>query len=130
MYGGHDAARCGDETGEPGPARRDIHKARPGCAAGGFIMMQTAARPDRPVTEAFVELEDVSKNFGPKQALRHVSFTVPAGQICGMLGPNGAGKTTLFRLLMGVLKATSGRVSVAGLNAFDDRVEVVRQLGF
>ena len=55
---------------------------------------------------------------------------MPSGQICGLLGPNGAGKTTLFRLLMGIVKATGGRLLIAGLNAFDDRVEVKRLIGF
>ena len=58
-----------------------------------------------------VRIEDVTKTFGTKLAVSHVSFSVPAGQICGLLGPNGAGKTTLFRLLMGILKATYGQAS-------------------
>ena len=77
-----------------------------------------------------VRLHAVTKTFGPKTALRGVSFGVPAGQVCGLLGPNGAGKTTLFRLLMGILKATEGSVRVAGLDAFEDRVAVKRLIGF
>jgi ABC-type multidrug transport system ATPase subunit len=77
-----------------------------------------------------VRIEGVTKSFGPKIALNNVSFSVPAGQICGLLGPNGAGKTTLFRLLMGILKATGGRLLIDGLDAFDDRVEVKRRIGF
>jgi ABC-2 type transport system ATP-binding protein len=77
-----------------------------------------------------VEIEAVTKSFGRKLALKDVSFSVPAGQICGLLGPNGAGKTTLFRLLMGILKATCGRLCIDGLDAFDDRVEAKRRIGF
>jgi ABC-2 type transport system ATP-binding protein len=77
-----------------------------------------------------VLIEDVTKSFGSKIALEHVSFAVPSGQICGLLGPNGAGKTTLFRLLMGILKATEGRLLIDGRDAFDDRVEVKRLIGF
>jgi ABC-type multidrug transport system ATPase subunit len=77
-----------------------------------------------------VRIENVTKSFGEKTALRGISFAVPAGQICGLLGPNGAGKTTLFRLLMGILKATEGRLLVAGLDAFEDRVAVKRLIGF
>jgi ABC-2 type transport system ATP-binding protein len=77
-----------------------------------------------------VQIEHVTKSFGGKIALKDVSFSVPAGQICGLLGPNGAGKTTLFRLLMGILKATVGNLSIDGLDAFDDRVEVKRLIGF
>jgi ABC-2 type transport system ATP-binding protein len=77
-----------------------------------------------------VQVEDVTKSFGAKIAVKHVSFSVPPGQICGLLGPNGAGKTTLFRLLMGILKATHGRILIDSLDAFDDRVEVKRLIGF
>ena len=77
-----------------------------------------------------VLVDDVTKSFGYKTALEHVSFAVPAGQICGLLGPNGAGKTTLFRLLMGILKATEGRLFIDQLDAFEDRVEVKRRIGF
>jgi ABC-type multidrug transport system ATPase subunit len=77
-----------------------------------------------------VQVEGVSKSFGPKIALRDVTFAVPPGQICGLLGRNGAGKTTLFRLLMGILRATEGRLLVDGLDAFADRAEAVRRIGF
>lgn len=77
-----------------------------------------------------VQIDGVAKSFGSKIALDNVSFSVPAGQICGLLGPNGAGKTTLFRLLMGILKATRGTMLVDGLDAFEDRVEVKRRIGF
>ncbi len=79
---------------------------------------------------ALVQLSNVTKTFGAKLALRDVSFAIPAGQICGLLGPNGAGKTTLFRLLMGILKATAGTLQVDDLDAFDERVEVMRRIGF
>jgi ABC-type multidrug transport system ATPase subunit len=79
---------------------------------------------------SLVEIEGVTKSFGEKLALKDVSFSVPPGQICGLLGPNGAGKTTLFRLLMGILKATQGRLFVDGLDAFEDRVGVKRLIGF
>lgn len=77
-----------------------------------------------------VKVENVTKSFGTKVALKAVSFSVPVGQLCGLLGPNGAGKTTLFRLLMGILKATSGTLSINSLDAFDDRVAVKRLVGF
>jgi len=83
-----------------------------------------------------VEIDHVTKQFGRssllggKLALDDVSFSVPAGQLCGLLGPNGAGKTTLFRLLMGILKATKGTLLVDSLDAFEQRVEVKRLVGF
>jgi ABC-type multidrug transport system ATPase subunit len=80
--------------------------------------------------EDLVSVRHASKSFGYKVALDDVSFGVPSGQICGLLGPNGAGKTTLFRLLMGILKASSGVLEVAGLDAFEERVAVKRLIGF
>jgi ABC-2 type transport system ATP-binding protein len=79
---------------------------------------------------ALVEIDRVTKSFGSKTALRAVSFSVPSGQICGLLGPNGAGKTTLFRLLMGILKATEGKLLIDCRDAFEERVEVKRLIGF
>jgi ABC-2 type transport system ATP-binding protein len=90
----------------------------------------TVTDPRQEVSTALVFVDRVVKSFGPKIALRNISFFVPAGQICGLLGPNGAGKTTLFRLLMGILKATEGRLLVDGRDAFEERVEVKRLIGF
>lgn len=77
-----------------------------------------------------VVVDRVTKTFGEETAVNNISFAIPRGQICGLLGPNGAGKTTLFRLLMGILKATSGVLEVGGLDAFEDRVAVKRLIGF
>jgi ABC-type multidrug transport system ATPase subunit len=77
-----------------------------------------------------IEIRHVTKSFGTKIALEDISFSVPSGQICGLLGPNGAGKTTLFRLLMGILKATEGELFIAARDAFEDKVEVKRLVGF
>jgi ABC-2 type transport system ATP-binding protein len=81
-------------------------------------------------SSALVQIDGVRKSFGYKVALKNVAFSVPSGQICGLLGPNGAGKTTLFRLLMGILKATEGKLLVDGCDAFEERVEVKRLIGF
>lgn len=98
-----------------------------------YILMgdtTTGLPEDRQSSPGLVQIDQVMKSFGGKIALKGVSFSVPAGQICGLLGPNGAGKTTLFRLLMGILKATAGKLTIDGLDAFDDRVEVKRLIGF
>jgi ABC-2 type transport system ATP-binding protein len=73
-----------------------------------FSMMQhtrehTAAR-----------LDQVSKNYGAVQALKNFSLDVRAGELTAVLGPNGAGKTTAIKLLLGLARPTSGRVSVFG----------------
>jgi ABC-type multidrug transport system ATPase subunit len=89
-----------------------------------------SSSPEPPPIVDLVVVDQVMKSFGDKVALKNISFAVPAGQICGLLGPNGAGKTTLFRLLMGILKATRGRLTINSLDAFDDRVAVKRLIGF
>jgi ABC-2 type transport system ATP-binding protein len=86
--------------------------------------------PAEPLQPGLVQVDNVVKSFGEKIALKRISLSVPPGQICGLLGPNGAGKTTLFRLLMGILKATAGKLSIDGLDAFEDRVAVKRLIGF
>jgi ABC-type multidrug transport system ATPase subunit len=87
--------------------------------------------PETPSPEPpLVIIENVSKSFGNKNALTDVTWSLPRGQISGLLGPNGAGKTTLFRLLMGILKASGGSMSIAGKDCFEDRVVVKRLVGF
>jgi ABC-type multidrug transport system ATPase subunit len=93
-------------------------------------MQEVPPLPTETSAEDIVTIEHATKSFGGKIALDDVSFRVPSGQICGLLGPNGAGKTTLFRLLMGILKASSGTLEIAGLDAFEDRVAVKRLIGF
>jgi ABC-2 type transport system ATP-binding protein len=101
---------------------------------GHLIGLSVGSPPEpiqHPVTAAnLVEIDGVTKSFGQKIALKNISFAVPAGQICGLLGPNGAGKTTLFRLLMGILKATEGKLLIDDHDAFEDRVQVKRLIGF
>lgn len=77
-----------------------------------------------------IALKNLGKQFGTQAALSDVTLQMPTGQMWGLLGPNGAGKTTLFRILMGILKASTGSARIAGLDAFDDRVAVKRILGF
>jgi len=60
-------------------------------------------------------VEDLTKKFGEFTAVDHVSFKVEAGQIFGWLGPNGAGKTTTIRMLLGLMKPTSGNTFVLGI---------------
>ena len=121
-----------------GEIKEDVlawHKDLPGWVPLGNIAglpVDSPVTPSLPAVlpDPLVQIEDVMKSFGPKVALKNVSFSVPPGQICGLLGPNGAGKTTLFRLLMGILKATEGNLAIDGLDAFEQRVEVKRLIGF
>jgi branched-chain amino acid transport system ATP-binding protein len=61
-----------------------------------------------------LEVKDVTKRFGGLQALTHLTFELPEGQILGLIGPNGAGKTTLFNVINGVYAPDQGRVVFRG----------------
>lgn len=74
--------------------------------------------------------EHVFRLFGDFIAVNDVSFTVLPGEIFGLLGPNGAGKTTTFRMLCGLLPASRGRLSVAGVDVRKTRAEARRHLGY
>lgn len=76
-----------------------------------------------------IEVTNLSKSFGPVQAVREVSFSAPNGMITGLLGPNGAGKSTTMRMIAGVLQPDGGRASVDGITVQDDRVAAQRRLG-
>lgn len=72
-----------------------------------------------------IELHNVTKTYGDFRAVDDVSFTVPAGTVCGFLGPNGAGKTTCIRMMLDILRPTSGSVSILGTpRALDVRARI------
>jgi ABC-2 type transport system ATP-binding protein len=75
-----------------------------------------------------ISLENVKKNLGKREILKGISFTVGEGDIFGYLGPNGAGKTTTIRILLGLLKADSGRLDILGADI--NRSETRRKIGF
>jgi ABC-type multidrug transport system ATPase subunit len=65
---------------------------------------------------AAIELKDLSKHFGAKRAVDHVTFDVQEGQCYGLIGPNGAGKTTTFSMMCGFLFPTTGSIRVLGVD--------------
>ncbi|MDE0468607.1 MAG: ATP-binding cassette domain-containing protein [Candidatus Poribacteria bacterium] len=77
-----------------------------------------------------IEVQNITKNYGPFQALRDISFQVDKGQIVGFLGPNGAGKTTTMRILTCFMPASSGRVTIAGYDVFKASREVRKRIGY
>ena len=77
-----------------------------------------------------INVQHLTKSYGETQALCDVSFTVPAGQVCGYLGPNGAGKSTTVKILTGTLHATSGEAAVAGFDVAHEPLEVKRRIGY
>lgn len=81
--------------------------------------------PDR--TQSLL-VEDVTKSFGPVEALRGVSFAAAPGEVLGVLGPNGAGKTTVVNILATLLRPDSGRAVVAGHDVVTDAAGVRRSI--
>lgn len=77
-----------------------------------------------------VVLTGLGKRFGRTVALDDVTLAIEPGETFGYLGPNGAGKTTTIRLLMGMLRPTTGRAEVLGFDAWRDAVKVHRRVGY
>lgn len=80
--------------------------------------------------EAVIEVKDLVRKFGDFTAVDRTSFSVARGEIFGLLGPNGAGKTTTFRMLCGLLPASSGSLQVAGVNLRHARAQARRRIGY
>jgi ABC-2 type transport system ATP-binding protein len=74
-----------------------------------------------------IRTEGLSKRFGDLQALAGLDLEVGTGEVFGYLGPNGAGKTTTIRLLLGMLRPTSGRAEIFGLDVQRDTVAAHRR---
>ncbi len=77
-----------------------------------------------------IKVENLTKKYAGTAALNGLSFEVNPGEIVGFLGPNGAGKSTTMKILTGFIPSTSGRVEVAGLDVFEDSLEVRRRIGY
>jgi ABC-2 type transport system ATP-binding protein len=77
-----------------------------------------------------IEVQHLTKRYGPVTAVDDLSFRVETGEILGFLGPNGAGKTTTMRIITGYMPATEGAVAVAGYDVFEQPIEAKRRTGY
>src|ERR1700704_2849156 len=77
-----------------------------------------------------IDVQNLTKHYGPVTAIRDVSFAVEPGQIIGFLGLNGAGKSTTMRILACFMPASSGTARVAGCDVFKQAGEVRRRIGY
>jgi ABC-2 type transport system ATP-binding protein len=77
-----------------------------------------------------IEVQHLTKRYGPVTAVDDVSFRVEHGEILGFLGPNGAGKTSTMRILAGYMPATEGKAVVAGFDVFAQPLEAKRRTGY
>src|SRR4029078_13107794 len=77
-----------------------------------------------------IEVQHLTKRYGPFTAVDDVSFRVEKGEILGFLGPNGAGKTTTMRGITGDLPPTAGKGIVAGVDLFEKPIEAKERIGY
>ena len=77
-----------------------------------------------------IEVQHLTKHYGPVTAVHDVSFKAERGEILGFLGPNGAGKTTTMRILTGYMPPTDGKALVAGYDVLEQPIEAKRRTGY
>jgi beta-exotoxin I transport system ATP-binding protein len=82
------------------------------------------------MSDLVIEAGGLRKAYGRTQALGGLDLQVPSGEVFGFLGPNGAGKTTTIRILLDVIRATSGSVRVLGLDPHREGLAVRRRVGY
>lgn len=80
--------------------------------------------------DAILQVDELTKRFGPVVAVDHLSLTLRSGEIVGLVGPDGAGKTTTFRLLVGALRPDSGRGRIAGFDLLTHIEQARPHLGY
>jgi len=78
---------------------------------------------------AVIQVRNISKKFREVKAVDNLSFSVESGQVYGFLGQNGAGKSTTIRMLLTLIKPTSGEIEIFGMNLLKHRKEILRQVG-
>jgi ABC-2 type transport system ATP-binding protein len=81
------------------------------------------------MTEAAMQLRNVSKRIGKKEIIKDLSFTINKGEVFGLIGPNGAGKTTTIRMMVGLMKISEGDVHILGKSIKSEFKEAIREVG-
>lgn len=77
-----------------------------------------------------IEVENLTRLYGPRTAIKNISFKIDKGDVVGFLGPNGAGKSTTMNILCSILPASSGTVRIGGHDIFDQSLEVRKIIGY
>ncbi len=80
--------------------------------------------------ENLVEVKNLKKNYGSKEAVKNISFAIKKDEILGLLGPNGSGKTTTIGMLLGLLKPTNGEIFIDGKKIEKNRIETLKKINF
>ncbi|MFH1074135.1 MAG: ABC transporter ATP-binding protein [Candidatus Firestonebacteria bacterium] len=77
-----------------------------------------------------IKIENITKKYGNFTAVDNLSLDIKKGEIFGFLGPNGAGKTTTLKMMTGLLKINSGKITIGGHDITDNPIEVKKIIGF
>jgi len=77
-----------------------------------------------------IEVKQLSKSYGPREAIKNLSFQIEKGEVVGFLGPNGAGKSTTMNILSCIMPATSGTAKICGFDVFEQALEIRRLIGY
>ena len=82
------------------------------------------------MAEAAIRTEGLTKDYGEVRAVEDLDLEIARGEVFGFLGPNGAGKTTTMRTILDLIRPTSGRATVLGMDAREQAVEIRRRTGY
>ena len=82
------------------------------------------------MAEEVIVLTDLTKKYGAFTAVDRICLSVAKGEVFGLLGPNGAGKSTTILMMLGLTEPTSGNVSICGIDATHNPIEVKRRIGY
>ena len=80
--------------------------------------------------QKLIIVENLSKNYQKKVAVKNISFTINENEILGLLGPNGCGKTTTIAMMLGLLKPSSGNVKIHGQDIEKNRISLLHKMNF
>ena len=80
--------------------------------------------------ENSIIVNNLSKKYSNKLAVKNINFKINENEIIGLLGPNGCGKTTTIAMILGLLKPTSGEILINGFNIENNRIKLLHKINF
>jgi len=80
--------------------------------------------------ENSIEVKNLSKSYGLKEAVKNINFKIKENEIMGLLGPNGCGKTTTIGMILGLLKPSNGEIFINGMNSEKNRTKILQKINF
>ena len=80
--------------------------------------------------QTLVEVKNLKKSYGLKEAVKGISFKIKDNEILGLLGPNGSGKTTTIGMMLGLLKPSNGEIIIDGKKIEENRIEIIKKINF